>query len=89
MWMRNIKVAAVATLLFALGACDGGALTGPQEEIAPEPPVARTACQAGGLVALRAGCMDDGTAGETEYGDELAGQPGDDFKWFEESDPSL
>jgi hypothetical protein len=64
MLIRNLKFAVAAVLFAALGACDGGALMGP-EDAAIESPQARTACLAGGEVAIRAGCPDpvDGAVG--------------------------
>lgn len=60
MLIRNLKLAFAVTLVAALGACDGSALTGPQEaDEVVEKPLTRTACMAGGEVAQRAGCPAD------------------------------
>ncbi len=56
MLTRMLKLACAASMLFVIGACDGGALTGPEED-APTS-LNRTACMAGGEVAVRAGCAD-------------------------------
>ena len=54
MLARMLKLACAASMLIVIGACDGGALTGPEEDAAT--PLNRTACMAGGDVAVRAGC---------------------------------
>ncbi len=60
MLIKSLKFAFVAALLAAVGACDGSALTGPEETSeVTEKPLARTACMAGGEVAQRAGCPED------------------------------
>lgn len=79
MKIRNIKLAFAAALLVALGACDGGALTGPEAEI-EDRPVAKNACQTGGEVARRAGCM----VADPEEEGQIPGQPLDEYNWFVE-----
>lgn len=60
MLIRNLQLAFAVALIAALGACDGSALTGPQDaDEAVQEPLTRTACMAGGDVAQRAGCPED------------------------------
>jgi len=60
MLIRNLKLAFAVALVAALAACDGSALTGPQEaDEVGQKPLTRTACMAGGDVAQRAGCPED------------------------------
>lgn len=60
MRIKNLRLALVAILLAAVGACDGSTLAGPAEaDEVVERPVARTACMAGGEVAQRAGCPEE------------------------------
>ncbi|MBT8477518.1 MAG: hypothetical protein KJO06_01280 [Gemmatimonadetes bacterium] len=58
MLLMHFRLALVAFLLAAFGACDGTSLAGPEEQEA-EAPTLRTACMAGGDVAQRAGCPED------------------------------
>jgi len=58
--IKNLRLAVVAILLAAVGACDGSTFTGPTEpDEVVERPLARTACMAGGEVAQRAGCPEE------------------------------
>ena len=60
MRIKNLRLALVAVLLAAVGACDGSTIAGPAEpDEVVESPLARTACMAGGEVAVRAGCPED------------------------------
>jgi hypothetical protein len=60
MLIRNLQFTFAVALIAALGACDGSALTGPQDsDEAVQKPLTRTACMAGGDVAQRAGCPED------------------------------
>lgn len=54
MFTRTLKLICAASMLMIVGACDGGSLTGPEDEAAT--PLSRTACMAGGDVAVLAGC---------------------------------
>ena len=65
MLMKSLKLAGALALLGVVGACDGTTLMEPDAAV-ETPPVARTACMAGGGVASRAGCP--GTAGAVEVG---------------------
>jgi hypothetical protein len=58
MLIKHLKIAIVAGLITAVGACDGSTLTGPEEEEVQAPGF-RTACMAGGDVAQRAGCPEE------------------------------
>ena len=60
MRIKNLRLALVAVLLAAVGACDDSTIAGPaQPDDVVEGPLARTACMAGGEVAQRAGCPED------------------------------
>lgn len=56
MLARILGLACAGMMLIGVAACDGSALTGPDETT--DAPLARTACMAGGDVAVRAGCPD-------------------------------
>jgi len=60
MILKHLKLVIAAGLITMVGACGGGAVTGPPEgqEVA-ETPDLRTACMVGGEVAQRAGCPED------------------------------
>lgn len=75
MLARIMKLACAASMLIAIGACDGGALTGPEEEAAS--PLNRTACMAGGEVAIQAGCP--GTEEAPVHGADGPVDPGYDY----------
>ena len=60
MRIKNLRLALVAVLLAAVGACDDSTIAGPaQPDDVVEGPLARTACMAGGEVAQRAGCPEE------------------------------
>jgi len=70
MLIRNLMLAFAVTLVAALGACDGSALTGPQEaDEVVEKPLTRTACMAGGEVAQRAGCSEETWSNDSDGAD--------------------
>lgn len=54
MFARALKLACAASMIVVLAACDGAGLTGPEEDAGA--PLNRTACMAGGDVAIAAGC---------------------------------
>ena len=53
---KSLRIAFIAALIAAMAACDSSALTAPEDAV--ENPQTRTACLAGGEVAVRAGCPD-------------------------------
>jgi hypothetical protein len=60
MRIKNFRLALVAVLVAAVGACDGSTIAGPSEpDEVIERPLTRTACMAGGEVAQRAGCPEE------------------------------
>lgn len=70
MLIRNLKLAFAVALIAALGACDGSALTGPQEaDEVVQKPLTRTACMAGGEVAQRAGCAEETWSNDNDDAD--------------------
>jgi len=74
MLTRMLRLACAASMLIVIGACDGSALTGPDESA--DAPQSRTACMAGGEVAILAGCT--GTEEDAVQGADGPVDPGYD-----------